>query len=160
MGNYNFSKDFDNERKSMVVIADQLMKRFPNIVSVRPFEGQKEEADIVIEFPNGVTKAIEIKEDFYCAHSGNVAIEVFSRNKPSGLSVTKADIWLLIVHTKHNQKTEDCEFFFIYPKTLLSFIAKRAYERKHVGGDPGSNTEFYLFNFKKLKLLKEKESST
>jgi hypothetical protein len=155
MSNYDFDRDFARERESMAVIRETILNRFQTVADVTPFEGDRRHADIVITAKSGKKLSVEIKEDFFCAKTGNVAIEISSRGKPSGLSVTRADTWLIIAHTKLNQATKDCEFFFIRPETLNNLIDENKYERRHVGGDPGSDTVFYLFNFKKLKVLKE-----
>lgn len=42
---------------------------------------------------------VEIKNDLYSAKSGNIAIEYWNckSNKPSGISITKSDIWCHII---------------------------------------------------------------
>lgn len=42
---------------------------------------------------------VEIKNDIYSARSGNIAIEYWNckSNKPSGITVTKSDIWCHII---------------------------------------------------------------
>jgi len=39
--------------------------------------------------------AVEVKSDFKCAKTGNVAIEYASRGKPSGISTTEALWWAI-----------------------------------------------------------------
>ena len=43
---------------------------------------------------------LEVKHDIYHARTGNIAIEVFNTvsNKPSGLTNTKADLWVCVLH--------------------------------------------------------------
>jgi hypothetical protein len=40
---------------------------------------------------------VEVKTDLRCSTSNNLAIEIQSRNKPSGLSTTKSDVWAFVV---------------------------------------------------------------
>lgn len=41
-------------------------------------------------------KRIEVKRDSWICKSGNIAIEYESRGKPSGISTTEAEYWIII----------------------------------------------------------------
>ena len=41
-------------------------------------------------------KKVEVKRDNWVEKTGNIAIEFESRGKPSGISVTKADYWVIL----------------------------------------------------------------
>jgi len=84
----------------------------------------------------GKPQTFEVKNDVMSARTGNVAIEFECRGKPSGVAVSKADVWAI--------KTAG-EFWLITKKKLASMIASKSWTRIHQGGDPGSNTKFYLF---------------
>ena len=42
-------------------------------------------------------KKIEVKRDFLVGKTGNIVIEYESRKKPSGIAVTTADYWALVL---------------------------------------------------------------
>ena len=60
---------------------------------------------------------VEVKNDLYAAKSGNIAIEIYNPHsgKKSGLSITKADLW---VHIVNNQ------YWVAKTKDLKSFVSK------------------------------------
>lgn len=65
-------------------------------------EDKKKRSDFDIEcgLPHGGrTFTIESKYDLYASKSGNIAIEIYNpkTGKPSGLTITKADLWCHIV---------------------------------------------------------------
>lgn len=66
--------------------------------------------DLII---NGIG-TVEIKNDLYSGKSGNVAIEYYNpkSDKPSGINITKSDIWCHIISgTIYVVKTEDLKNF-------------------------------------------------
>lgn len=63
-------------------------------------EGKFSEYDIKFVYPDGGILTVEVKEDLKCAKSGNVVLEIGHVDKPSGLMVTKADIYVYIIHRK------------------------------------------------------------
>lgn len=42
-------------------------------------------------------RTIEVKRDFKAVQTGNIFVEYFSRNKPSGLSTTQADYYCYVL---------------------------------------------------------------
>lgn len=54
--------------------------------------GQLKEVEVSNIFSN---KKIEIKHDLLALKTGNIFIEYYSRNKPSGISTTEADFYCL-----------------------------------------------------------------
>jgi hypothetical protein len=58
-------------------------------------EGEIAEEEIRQLFTGGVT--IEVKRDFRVSDTGNVAIEEASRGKPSGITVTQAKVWAIVL---------------------------------------------------------------
>ena len=79
----------------------------------------------------------EIKGDYKNKETGNVAIEFESRGIISGISTTLADRWF--------QKLED-GFWEIKTQRLKEIIKQKQFKDIKSGGDPGSNTRFYIFD--------------
>lgn len=88
---------------------------------------------------------IEVKEDLYSAKSGNVAIEYWNSksNKPSGITITKANIWCHIIAG---------EPFIIKTKTLKDFIDKVKPKRMLTGVGDG-NADIMLYDCEVLKAV-------
>lgn len=82
---------------------------------------------------------MEIKYDIYCARSGNIAIEYYNPkiNKPSGLTSTKADIWVHII-------TNPLSIWFAKTDSLREFCNNTPPLRIiDAGGD--KNSSMYLY---------------
>lgn len=90
---------------------------------------------------------VEVKEDFYCAKSGNVAIEYRCRNKASGIRKTEAKVWLIKAHQPEPTKPI---WVLVPTKTLLDYINADVPPPSRTGGDRGSGTEMYLIPFSTL----------
>lgn len=96
---------------------------------------------------NGIVYTYELKTDMYCSRendTGNMVIEVESRGRKSGISVTQADFF--VTYFPHlgeiwNIKTSD----------LRNVIENNDLPLKEGKGDPGSNTKFYLIKKEKYK---------
>jgi hypothetical protein len=91
--------------------------------------------------PRGEFKA-EVKADFRSAETGNAAVEFESRGKPSGITVTQADYWVM---------NFSGEWYSIRVEKLLELIGQRKFFREVSGGDRGSNTKMFLFRLPYLK---------
>ena len=82
----------------------------------------------------------EIKTDMYCNlknDTKNLVVEVRSRGKESGISVTKADYFVTYYPYLG-------EIWNIKTIELKSLINNNKIKLKEGAGDPGSNTSFYL----------------
>lgn len=102
--------------------------------------------DIKME-TNGVETTYEIKTDVKCAplfDTGNIFIEFESRNKPSGISTTKAK-WFVTYFKYLN------EIWFIKSNELKKLIEENEFPIFKNAGDIGSATHGYLINRKKFK---------
>lgn len=97
--------------------------------------------DVRFKTKRGSFKA-EVKSDFRSAETGNAAIEFECRGKPSGISVTQADFWVM---------NFSGEWYSIRVEKLLELIGQRKFFREVSGGDRGSNTRMYLFRLPYLK---------
>src|SRR5262245_29429943 len=81
---------------------DLLLHKNKKLTSCFNFRADMETAgnvgeQYVNEVLNNEDILIENKTDLWCARTGNLCLEVSSRNKASGISVTKADIWSFVI---------------------------------------------------------------
>lgn len=137
MSNYSFHKDLHRAKKTEMDVANYLAEATKTNIKIL---NDTKEFDIVLERV-GKNYVIEVKEDFMAAKTGNVAVEYECRGKPSGISVTKADVYAYVIH----ENTGVRNLHLIESKVLKKAINKKMYHRKVVGGDRGSNTKMYLF---------------
>lgn len=98
--------------------------------------------DLLMEF-NRSPVTFEIKTDSY-RDTGNMAIEIESRGKSSGVSVTEADYFITLF--KFNN-----ELWHIRTEDLKKMISENNFFLKEGAGDKGSNTKFYLINKSKFR---------
>jgi len=92
---------------------------------------------------------VEVKLDFGTYRTGNFYIEYASRGKPSGVSTTEADYWVLIAASEKGCRHKDNEVFMeeddiLYLVTIstnrLKELCRTKYERKGVpGGDENTS---------------------
>ena len=151
MGNYSFKKDFNNSKQNEFfakgVLAEccgPVLQRIDEVPKKLQVFG-----DLMLTYHDGTEVFVECKEDFMTRHTGNLAIECFCREKPSGISISKAHFWLITAHTNHG-----IELYLIETETLRNLIDRKKYKKLHTtGGDKGSNTHNYLFD---RNLIKEK----
>ena len=139
MGDYNFQKDLLRSKSGTRKIIKILEKSGYQFIS----EHDGKEYDLKFHPPNSEkTIKIEVKEDFYCARSGNVALEFHSRGVDSGIAVSKADYYIYIIHTNKGIKR-----FIFKTSKLKKMIKDKKYFRTVCGGDWKSNTYNYLFEY-------------
>lgn len=150
MSNYHFRKDLDRSKLNEEFVSGILIKYFKdrlnfvhNMVLIPNDNNEfdldigmyNEETDLAINF------TVELKEDFYCKKSGNVAIEVECRGKPSGIEVSKATFWAYTLHTPNDGKKvvvfDRQAFLNKLRLNLVPYVEK-------VGGDKGSKTRLLL----------------
>ena len=80
---------------------------------------------------------LEVKNDIRALKSGNIAIEIYNpkANKASGLSITQADLWVIMVGE---------ELWITHTKHLESFVATaKPFRIIDCGGD--KNAHLYLY---------------
>lgn len=139
MGNYDFKRDLAVAKNTEKRVALILEHKFEYKVT----EYNKDNKyDLVVETKNEDTVTIEVKEDFMCKFTGNVALEFECRGKLSGINVSEADYYIYVIHTKSG-----IEYWSLKIKTLKEMIEKEKYFRIVNGGDKGSNTMNYLFKY-------------
>ena len=136
MANYKFHKDLAVAKKTEQNIADILTERGYEVVGFN--DDKRYDLEILNE---GKRVLAEVKEDFKCRETGNVALEYECRGKPSGIMATKAAVFIYKIWMSES----DYELHIIPVRKLKQQISEREYVRKVVGGDWGSNTKMYLF---------------
>ena len=142
MANYDFKKDLPvaqkTEHEVSLVIIDWLKENIDSKVTLLEISNH-EKYDLKYQIGD-ITKTFEVKEDFMCKSTGNVAVEFHSRGKDSGIAVTKADFYVYRIH-------ENAGIFdYVMPtKELKRIIDEKKYFRVVNGGDAGSDTYCYLF---------------
>jgi hypothetical protein len=90
---------------------------------------------------------VEIKNDLYAAKSGNVAIEYNNprSGKPSGINITKSDIWCHIIGD---------EIFVVKTNTLKQFMeCEKALRTVKRAGDGNADLKLYTVEHIKTILL-------
>ena len=103
--------------------------------------------DLKMETPSGEVITIEIKEDFLCKETGNIAVEYHCRQKPSGIATSRADFYLYRAHEPNGEKN----LYVIETSSLKEMIEKKLWHRTVNGGDGGSNSLNYLFTLGVIK---------
>ena len=136
--NYEFHSDLAVAEKTENKIAKFFQDRNIRFLD----KSYNNEYDIKIQEPSGVIYTIEIKEDFMCKDTNNIAIEYESRGKKSGILTTKADYILYVVH----EPSEHTNIYIIRTNKLKGLLVQGKYIRKVVGGDKGSFTRSYLMS--------------
>jgi len=106
------------------------------------------EYDVQMVF-NGVVKRYEVKADRMMARTGNFFIEFECNNKPSGISVSKADIYAYFEvgggDAKRSRSGIYNKLYLIPKEYIFDMINKKAYKRIVNGGD-GGRAKSYLFS--------------
>jgi hypothetical protein len=140
MGNYDFKRDLAVAKNTEKRVALILEHKFGYKVT----EYNKDNKyDLAVETKNEDLVTIEVKEDFMCKLTGNVALEFECRGKLSGINVSEADYYIYVIHRKTG-----IEYWSLKIKTLKEMIKNKEYFRIVNGGDKGSNTMNYLFKYK------------
>jgi len=139
MANYNFRKDLPVAKETEKEVAKLLEEHYGvNILSF----GDTGAYDI-LALIKGKEIKLEVKEDFMCGDTGNVALEFGCRGKPSGIETTEADFYIYKLHMSNS-----CIHYVMQSTKLIrEKIACSQYLRKVKGGDKGSNSMNYLFKY-------------
>ena len=136
-GEYNFKKDIlkgENGENEIKEILESFGFKYIGNCKNNQF-------DLIMEY-NRVPYTYEIKTDTYL-DTGNLVVEIESRGKLSGISVTNADYFLTYFRNKK-------EIWTIKTDSLKELIKENNFFLKN-GGDKGSNTKFYIIKKEKFK---------
>lgn len=135
MANYNFKDDLSiGEEGELTVLVDL------ESMGAKFIDNNKDnQYDLLVE-RGGKSLTYEIKTDVYCFpqfDTGNMFIEFESREKPSGISVTIAD-WFVMYYKYLKQ------IWYIRTDDLKALIANNTFYMTEFSGDQNSNTKGYL----------------
>ena len=137
-GQYDFRKDLITGEEGEVEVKEFLEGYGLKCVG----KCNNNKFDLLMEL-NRRPKKIEVKTDSY-RDTGNIAIEIESRGKASGLTVTEADYFVTLF--RFNQ-----ELWFIESDKLRKLIYDNDFYLKENGGDKNSNTKFFLIEKSKFR---------
>lgn len=138
-GQYNFKKDLITGEEGEV----EVKEFFEGYGYVCVGKCINNKFDLLMEL-NRRPRKVEVKTDSY-RDTGNIAIEIESRGKASGLTVTEADYFVTLFRFNN-------ELWVIEADKLRKLIHDNDFYLKENGGDKNSNTKFYLiekFKFRK-----------
>lgn len=152
MGHYDFKKDLNVSNKTEYNIVALLKRLYPDCIKSIHINCDYR-YDLLIVTNNDKKIRIEVKEDFMCKKTGNVAVEFMCRGRISGISKTEADLYLYKIH----EPDGTIGIYTINVKWLRDIIALGKYDRMVVGGDEGSCTKNYLFALNKFLILTKAE---
>ena len=93
----------------------------------------------ILTFKNGSFLKYEVKADKMMCKTGNLCLEFNCNNKPSGIEVSKAD-----VYAYYEVNGNDSKLYLIPKNFLLSLINRKKYKTIINGGD-GGRVKCYLF---------------
>lgn len=138
MAHYDFHSDLAVATKTEREVGEFLESKY----NLKVLEHNNDNRyDLLVENQTGYRIGIEIKEDFMSHSTGNIAIEYHSRGKPSGISVTQAEIYIYKVVYPDGRY----ELLSAKVDDIRKAISESKYFRVVNGGDAGSNTKMYLF---------------
>lgn len=138
MGNYNFRMDLaiakESEREVCSVLETKHKWEIIGRNDTYAYDILAKKDDKEVSF--------EVKEDFMCYKTNNIAVEYESRGKPSGISITESQYYVYVIHRPAGK-----EFLSLSTDKVKKLIADNKYFRVVNGGDKGSNTMMYLFKY-------------
>jgi hypothetical protein len=138
MPNYNYKQDKPIADETEKQVAEILRATYNAVILDY---GHTNKYDIKARV-NGKVFTFEVKEDFTCERTGNVGVEFECRGEPSGISVSKADFYIYKIHSKYGIK------FYLYKTSQLkAMITDGLFFKTVNGGDVGSNSMNYLFDY-------------
>ena len=98
--------------------------------------------DLLITMEDDTQLKVEVKADFMGSRTGNVAVEWECNGQPSGISSTKADVWVFFV--VYPGCMDDC---YIIPTSKLLEISKNC---RTVSGGDGNRSRMLLLPTNRL----------
>lgn len=135
---YDYSKDITVARKAESMIKDLLVEKYEYEFVEFCYDNKY---DLLMKNKQGDPISFEIKEEFTHAKTGNIGLEFSCRGKPSGISTSTADYYIIIVHNSDESKT----IYKIATSTIKFLVDNLMYFRIVNGGDRKSNSLNYLF---------------
>ena len=117
----------------------ELLKHIPYKTYIRP-DGYFKDYDVLVYKKNGSKSTYEVKSDKQINIYGNICIEYMCKNKPSGISTSKAKYWAIF-----EPKGDLYTLYKIPKKIIMDSIEKKLYKRECKGGDYMAS-QLYLFD--------------
>jgi hypothetical protein len=113
--NEQFQKDLATGKEAEIIMAEMLERKGCTNVELNEDTNLAilKEYDIKYNYNNSTLK-MEIKYDLQTPLTHNVAVEIISNGKPSGLITTKSDFWAFMVQDK----------FYIIPTKELKVLVE------------------------------------
>ena len=130
--NSDFNTDLEFSKRAEKYTEIELQKKYPK---TKRITGYHKEYDIIVP---EVDKTIEVKSDRRTKETGNLFIECESRGKPSGISTTKADVWLYYIEPKDFKQVK------IVRTDVLKKLIKDNKFRKVKGGDNNTSWGYLI----------------
>lgn len=140
--NYNFEDDLYKAMETENEVAKLLEDLGMEILE----RNDDEKYDIKVK-RKGLIKTIEVKEDFLCQDTGNIAVEFKCRGVDSGITTTKADFYIYKVH----EIGYKIHYYMMKTSDLRKLVKTKMYHRIVDGGDANSNSMNYLFFLSTIK---------
>lgn len=117
----------------------KLLNHIPYIKYIQS-QGCFKEYDLKIYHKSKRYNTYEVKSDKQINIYGNICIEYMCRNKPSGITTTKARYWAIF-----ECKDALYTLYIIPSKIIREYIEKKKYKRDCDGGD-NKASKLYLFD--------------
>lgn len=137
MGHYNFKKDLKKSEESVKKVADYLASR-----DCTDIEFNHDNRYDISYKKEGNPMTLEVKEDFQYNKTGNVAIEIKSRGKASGICTTKADRWCYVLGE---------EIWFANPADIKLFLIQHWDRYRRVNGGDNDTSIVALLKLEDFK---------
>lgn len=137
MANYQFHRDLKDGNEGEDFIARWLESQGFTVTLNRGGNNSSHDMQVA---KDGDTLSYEVKTDLYCRpdrDTGNIFIEFWCRDKPSGIAVSKAD--KLVYYFKFLN-----EVWIIGLEELRALTAKYKFPERLYAGDRGSGTSGWL----------------
>jgi hypothetical protein len=103
--------------------------------------------DATFDFQLSNGKYYEVKYDNKASTTGNIFIENVQFNKPSGIDITKADYYIIVLNSTNYFNIEKYLFLKIIKRSLRKLIKKELHDKYYVD----KNKSGYLFNVNLIK---------
>ena len=110
-------------------------------------DGYSKEYDIAIP---EIDKTIEVKKDFKSQVTGNIVIETYMNNHPSGISTTEANYWVIHPHPRF--------IYWIKPETIKNMILIEGFKQvEFIGEGDTKSKRAYLIPKDYVELYAQKK---
>ena len=143
-GHYDFTLDLAVAKTTEQEISE-LLHRYYGMIT-KEFSNHKRYDLLVLSKKNPLGVTIEVKEDFQCGRTNNMALEFSSWNRPAGITTTGADFYIHKFHMSNG-----VEYWSTPTSELKKLVANKKYHRIVNGGDKGSNSMNYLITLDVFK---------